>query len=364
MTIAATIYSIIYFVLFLTGRTGIFLHSRKERTAFNSTSSITLREITLIIPFRNEEHRISPLLHALLRSNKLPRHIIFVNDHSTDGTAKIISSTLQPIRFQILHAEQEGKKSAILTGVKHAATKYILTMDADVSFQENYFSLLERLKNADMHVLPVRMTARGWKKIFEMDVYMVNSLNLIADGFSRPLAASGANLLFSTSSFREVSSYPSHAHLLSGDDQFLLADFNRVKKEIFLHSTAQLAVSTPAPASLKEFFSQRLRWIQKTPSVPDRLALKFGAVQLISTVFFLLLLVGTIIQADLLLFVLLLGIKCLLDALLVSPYFLRLEKQNLLSLLPVYELMLPVYTILLGFASLFVRPTWKGRKTK
>lgn len=363
MTIAVVTYSIIYLVLFLAGRTGIFRHARKEQAAFNSTGSIALREITLIVPFRNEEHRILPLLHALLRSGELPRHIIFVDDHSTDKTVAIISSTLQPIRFQILHAEQEGKKSAILTGVKHSATKYILTMDADVSFPENYFSALEYLKTADMHVLPVRMTARGWKKIFEMDVYMVNSLNLIANGFSRTITASGANLLFNTASFREVSSYPSHAHLLSGDDQFLLADFNRAKKEVFLHSTAQLAVSTPAPASLKEFFSQRLRWIQKTPSVPDRLALKFGAIQLIATVFFLFLLAATAIQANSLLFVFLLGIKCLLDALLVSPYFLRLEKQNLLSLLPVYELILPVYTMVLGFASLFVKPTWKGRKT-
>lgn len=363
MTVAIVLYLSIYFGLFLTGRIGIYLHSKKEQQAFTGKKRISLRELTVIVPFRNEEHRILPLLNSLLNSRELPFQLLFVDDHSTDKTAEILVTQLNKTRFQLVQSEGEGKKSAILTGINHSKTAYILTLDADVSFPENYFTFLRHLKSADMHILPVKMSSTGWKKLFELDVYMVNSLNLIADGFSRPVAASGANLLFSKTAFEENNSFLSHLHIPSGDDQFLLADFNRANKEIYLHSNAQLAVTTPVPGSFSEFISQRLRWIKKTPSVPDRFAMKLGIVQLFVTLAFIALLICTMLQSSSFLFISLIAAKCFLDTLLVSPYFLRLEKQKLISLLPLYELIFPIYTVFLGILACFVKPVWKGRKT-
>lgn len=363
MTTWIITYCLFYLGLLLVGRIGIYRHFRKEEKSFQDNNTISLEEITLVVPFRNEEKRIKPLLDSILNSEELPAAILFVDDNSTDNTVGLIRSYLKKDLSRILKSEEHGKKAAIRKGINHAGTPFILTMDADVRFLPDYFSGLKQLKQGDLHIFPVTMSASGWKKLFEMDVYMVNSLNLVANGLFRPIAASGANLLFRKEVFEAVDSYPAHKHILSGDDQFLLADFNKKGKEIHLHPDYHLSVNTPAPASLKELISQRSRWILKTPEVRDSFAIKIGSIQMVTTFLFFGLIIGSLVQQNYLLFFILLAVKTISDFLLAKPYFTGIKKQGLLFLIPVYELILPIYTLFLGSIFLFFKPKWKGRNT-
>lgn len=355
-------YCALYTILIIFGRIGISRHFRRRRKQqVKEDSGIPLTMISVIIPFRNEEKRIIPLLTSILESDELPARFIFVDDHSTDNTIQQIRSQLSNYPITLLTSKGAGKKAALQTGIAHAETAYLLTLDADVAFHPDYFTAVKKLSPADMHILPVQMSSRGWKQLFELDVYMVNSINLAVDGYSRPIAASGANLLFSKSAFEEVGSYLSHAHISSGDDQFLLADFNHAKKNISLHTEAILSVQTPVPESFRELINQRVRWIQKTPAVRDSLALKIGAIQVVMTLLFLILAVWSIYQYNVLLSILLLGTKIKTDHFFVSPYFSSIKKQGLLYWLPVYELLFPFYMLLLAILSLFFQLHWKGR---
>lgn len=353
--ISVLIYCLIYFSLAIVGFIGIFRYLRKQ---YVQEPTISLSEITVIIPFRNEENRILSLLQSLNQAKELPASILFIDDHSSDNTVEIIKNQLT-IPHQIIASSENGKKQAIALGIELAQTEYILTLDADVWFESDYFSKLKQLKSADMHILPVKMSANGWKKLFELDVYMINGINLIATGLKRPIAASGANLLFSKNVYLTSNSLSSHAHIASGDDQFLLADFVKQKKEIQLHGDAKFAVTTDVPTTLKELISQRLRWILKTPKVPDSFALKIGFIQLTTTISFLVL--GILTATNPLYFLILLGIKTMLDSALMACYFRKIGKFNYLFLIPIYEVILPIYTILLAILALFFKPKWKGR---
>lgn len=357
-----SLYGVLYFILLIIGLTGLNRHKKKQ-TNFHENKKIGLDNLTLIIPFRNEENRINQLLQSILQSNQLPNSIIFVDDHSDDNTVKLIESTLtKKVNYTILKSNEKGKKGAIKTGIEKAITSFILTMDADISFDSNYFSEIEKLAAIDMHILPVLMTSNGWHKLFELDVYFVNGLNTIADGLKHPIAASGANLLFKRESYNLYNSYSNHAHILSGDDQFLLADFNRVNLDIQLHSNHSLSALTPVPQTIKELLSQRLRWISKTPLVPDFFAVKIGIIQTVSTVLFLSLVISTLITKEYNLLLIIWFYKSFIDLLLISTYFKNIKKQELLFLTPVYKLILPFYSLLLVILSIFYKPTWKGRK--
>lgn len=356
-------YCIIYLILFFIGRIGIHLLLKNEKQLFDQNDSISLEEITLLIPFRNEEKRIKPLLESLLNSTELPKEIIFIDDHSTDQSIQLIESTLYGKPFRIVKSDENGKKAAIQLGVSVSETTFMLTMDADVWFNSNYFTETKQLKQSDLCILPVSMKSKGWQKIFELDVYMANSINIIASGLKHPIMASGANLLFKKAAYTEHHSITKHQHILSGDDQFLLADFVQNDKEIHVSTNANLSITTPSPSTVSELIAQRLRWIQKTPFVPDSFALKIGIIQLTVTVIFLLLSLGCIIEGEFMNLLILFAIKTILDILLVSPYLIRIKKLGMLSLLPVYEIIFPFYTLFLAFLSLFYQPKWKGRKT-
>lgn len=362
MITVVAIYCFLYVTLLITGVIGIWKYFGEKEFLYNENGQISLDDITLIIPFRNEEKRISPLLSSLKDSKELPSQIIFIDDHSTDKTEQIIRSSLMHTPFDFVQSQKQGKKHAIGAGIKKAKNAYILTMDADVCFKADYFSELKSLPLVDMHILPVKMTSKGWKILFELDIYMINGLNLVTTGLKRPIAASGANLLFRKTAYETVSSLHEHSHILSGDDQFLLSDFNKNGQIVALQAESKFAVSTPVPGSLNELLSQRLRWIKKTPNVKDSFATKIGIIQLSTIFFFFLLSLWLLSASQFTLFLILFAIKSAADLLLVAPYFSEIKKQGLLFLIPIYEFILPVYTITLSIMTLFHKPSWKGRR--
>jgi len=94
-------------------------------------------DLSIVIPFYNEEKSIEPLYHEILNVLvKLEKsfEIIFIDDGSTDTSYDIVYSLQQRdprislIRFQ----SNRGKAAAINAGFKRAAGSIVFTMDADL----------------------------------------------------------------------------------------------------------------------------------------------------------------------------------------------------------------------------------------
>jgi cellulose synthase/poly-beta-1,6-N-acetylglucosamine synthase-like glycosyltransferase len=344
---------------------GWFRQQVKEKKAQNSR--VLLEEITLIIPFRDEAHRLEGLLSSIVSSDRQVNSYIFVNDHSSDDSVALIKKKLQgfPILIIDLPSGLSGKKQAIKFGIHQAQTNYILTLDADVSFEKNYLNALTNLESADLYILPVLMKADNFfHSFFEFDVLLINALNAWVSGWCRPIVASGANLLISKSSYETCSRFSLHENIASGDDVYLMKDLREENKEILLSTSSQLLVITETPRSWREFLNQRIRWIAKTGHVNDPLANSIGIGQAIFAMGFLALIIFLLISSNYGLFWALFGIKCLLDFIFFSPYFKRFKRFNALMLLPIYQVSFPFYQFLLLFLLPFFKPTWKGRQTR
>ena len=211
----------------------------------------------------------------------------------------------------------------------------------------------------DFLVLPVSMPGKNISQIFfELDYQYLNALNVAVSGHTKPIVASGANLLFSKEAFEEVDSFEDHADVASGDDVFLLLDFKRGKKEIELALHPDLQVTTEVPKTWDAFFQQRLRWIGKSRKVGDKLAYYLGVIGIVYHVGFWLMF---FIDASWKQLLLLTIVKVILDAFVLLPYLFILKRAWIGFFLPFFSLVYPIYMLMILVMTMFYEPEWKGR---
>lgn len=103
----------------------------------------------LITPARNEEGYIEMTIKSVVSQTVLPKKWVIVSDGSTDRTEEIVSSYLEKYKFiQLVRTPGENKRNfgskvdAFNAGyekVKDIEHDFIGNLDADVSFEPNYF---------------------------------------------------------------------------------------------------------------------------------------------------------------------------------------------------------------------------------
>lgn len=364
------ILSIIFFVLYLiligtVIGVGFYRQLTKERSYFSEGQKIDVADLIVLIPYRNEAHRIQPLLRAIGRLKTLPQEFIFIDDHSDDGTDEVIRKELEIENYRILSSpvNNAGKKRALRFGTANSESKYILTWDADVEVEPDYFEHISQLGEADMYVLPaVMLPEKFLEHFYEIDLVLVTAANAGLSGLKRPIMASGANLLYKRSTFHQVDDLESHIHAASGDDTYLLRDFRENEASVRLVSDRRCAITTETPRSFKEFIDQRLRWIGKTNDIKDHLSTTLALSQALLTVGFFAILTYLILTGDWLFLVTVFGLKVLIDMLLFQAYFSRLKRLGSWFLIPIYELLFPIYTLIIAVLLTFYKPKWKGRE--
>jgi dolichol-phosphate mannosyltransferase len=95
--------------------------------------SITL--LSVVVPVRNEEGNIEPLIAEIdaALSGMVSHEIIYVDDGSTDSTAKVLqeAKARYPQLRVLHHARSCGQSTAVRSGVKAARGDWIATLDGD-----------------------------------------------------------------------------------------------------------------------------------------------------------------------------------------------------------------------------------------
>lgn len=91
-------------------------------------------DISVVVPVKNEEDNIEPLVSEICASLAGQQfEIIYVDDGSTDNTwlvlRKLMATT--PGLRVVRHKRSCGQSTAVLTGVMHAAAPLVVTLDGD-----------------------------------------------------------------------------------------------------------------------------------------------------------------------------------------------------------------------------------------
>jgi biofilm PGA synthesis N-glycosyltransferase PgaC len=234
------------------------------------TEAMRLDRISVLVPFHNEALRIPKLLKSLNHQTVFSDRIelIFVDDHSTDGSVEVIKDLLK-VPFRVVRSESDkGKKHAIHQGVLHAQHDYILTLDADVELKQYYLERLLECPVADLTILPVEMT--GATLFEDLAVIEFKWLQVLTFGSKNPILCNGANLLFSKLEYLSAFRSRTDFDLASGDDAFLLQNFMRYKRRIARVNTEELTARTESPHTLSELLKQRKRWVGKFNRMADK----------------------------------------------------------------------------------------------
>lgn len=93
--------------------------------------------VSIIIPTRNEEDNIAPLLEGISKTlaGRAPdTEVIFIDDGSTDRTRENICAYSGPLQIRLIcRDEVTGLATAVLAGAKVARGELLVIMDADLS---------------------------------------------------------------------------------------------------------------------------------------------------------------------------------------------------------------------------------------
>ena len=91
--------------------------------------------ISVVIPVFNESGNIGGLVREVIQHLRgvVPFDVICVDDHSDDDTREVLAALKEevPELRVLLHHRRCGQSTAIRTGVKHALSPWIVTLDGD-----------------------------------------------------------------------------------------------------------------------------------------------------------------------------------------------------------------------------------------
>ncbi|MCW5899344.1 MAG: glycosyltransferase [Flavobacteriales bacterium] len=341
--------------------------------------------ITVIVPARDAGGTLIPLLQDL-HAQDLPGaafEVLVVDDHSTDGTARVVRDMMHrwPGLKYLALADTQGKKAALEAGVAQARGDLIVVTDADVRCGPRRLAAIARhwaTNRPAMLLLPVHTTGgRGFLAWLQRKEQL--ALQGVALGSARmgsPLLANGANMAFAREAFLRVGGYTGD-RWASGDDMSLLARMRAHRWPVDVLVDREAAVRTAPERTWWAFFAQRLRWAGKMRghraiggTVTSSIALLFpwalavltwwaiSHVQVGQGLFYTSVLIGA-------------------AWLLWSLPIIRLEQASMRSFrsdtgpaeggdgpLPtlVAMFLFTLYAPVIAVLSIFVRPTWKGRR--
>jgi biofilm PGA synthesis N-glycosyltransferase PgaC len=364
MGVVALIIFGLYFVSMLA-----LLYGWEKALSRPVVSSTTQQSITVIVPMRNEEQNFSQSTQSIANQNyaadKL--QIIFVNDHSTDNTAAIFSSSA-PENFLLISLldGDSGKKTAITRGIERARGSIIVTTDADCQHDPNWIQAINnQFAKSDVQMVVGSVAIKS--NSFFSTLQAIEFSSLIGSGASLlqwniPAMANGANLAFRREAFEVVGGYQGNEHIASGDDEFLLRKIHQAfPNGVTFNHDATSVVRTDAQQSLLAFFQQRLRWASKWKHNTNGLSTGIAIAASLFQVAFVGLLIAVAICPHRPLQLILLS-KMALDG--IFLWRVSAFTKSKFSFLPflLLEFIYPIYVIVIALLSQFFPYSWKGRK--
>ena len=125
----------------------------------NNTFDREFVDITVVLPAVNERENVSsllPRLKSIFTREKLTYKILLIDGNSTDGTREVAES----FGARVLPERRPGYAGALTTGFAEAKGNYILTLDADMSHDPEFFTKMWRARTRADIVIASRY-ARG-----------------------------------------------------------------------------------------------------------------------------------------------------------------------------------------------------------
>ena len=203
-------------------------YSTRESLETHSAESVSLPEVTVLIPVRNEASTIVKSLSAL-KDHDPKLKIILIDDQSIDNTVELASST-EIENLIILSGTQlpsgwSGKLWALEQGLKYIDTDYLLLIDADIILKPGLITrILHKAKKYDIKLVSLMAHLRmvsSWERLlmpaFVFFFKLLYPFHLSNLPNSRIAAAAGGCMLLETKILKELGGFKSIRNALIDD---------------------------------------------------------------------------------------------------------------------------------------------------
>lgn len=355
-----------YVITVVTMIVGYYKQLKESKVIIDNPSIV---KISVVIAARNEENNIGKCLSSIV--NQKVHHddfeIIVINDHSTDNTLKIVEDFKKD--YKNVHcyslSETSSKKAAIKFGVSKCLHEVVVITDADCEVPINWLSLISSKFNNNLSLLvaPIQLIPKGglFGAFQELDMFALQGFTFGSLAYNNPILINAANMAFNKVDY--VANYPHKTeNTPSGDDMFLLEQFKKHKKHINGFLNSNLIVKTKSEKTLIDFLHQRVRWTSKSKYYRDSWIQYFGVLTFLTNLALVFICLHLIlVEQNRGVYIILLLTKWLIDFILlflVSSFFKR--RKVLIYFLPV-QVIYPVYILVVGVLSNFLKIRWKGR---
>ena len=373
MTFALIGITLIY--LFIIGRF-VLGFDKVEDFKFEETEPKTT--FTIVIPFRNEAENLPNLMQSLSELDYPSElfEIILVDDDSEDESLAAIKRFLDSARNDIKIIENERnsespKKDAITTAIKRSKYDWILTTDADCTFNKEWLHTLDAFikeKQLKMVVGPVTYTiTNSFLERFQiLDFMSLIGATIGGFGIGKPFLCNGANLCYPKEVFNSLNGFKGNDTIASGDDIFLMEKILQKHPEAVAYLKHPKAiVSTKPQNSLSNLISQRKRWAAKTSSYSNAFGKLVGAIVLLMNFS---LLAGVFLGIFGVFTFKMIGyiflIKFCIDLLLIFKAANFLNQTKHLSAYAFSSILYPFFNVYIAITAWYSGYTWKGRSFK
>lgn len=240
--------------------------------------------VTVIVPARNEAFNIRRCLNSLSRQAYPNYEILVVDDHSTDATAEIVQQmATETPGVRLLQLQDNTpcaapKKHAIAWGIAACSSEIIATIDADCEAPPLWLATLISTFEPTVGMVAGPVIYHKEKNLFEK-LQALEFLGLVTAGAGslgagQPIIANGANLAYRRVAFEAVKGFEGIDHLASGDDDLLMQKIAFQTKWQVRFVSGEAIVRTHPVSTLRQFFTQRIRWASKA-KIYKGLSIKF-----------------------------------------------------------------------------------------
>ena len=234
----------------------------------------SLPKVSLLLAFRNEAHRIRPLLVSIVELNYPGEKIefILVDDHSEDYSAELIREFAfchsLPVKVLSLPPGKTGKKAAIALARQYASSDFLFFTDADARLPPDWIGQMlccMQQSGASMVCSEIGLESGGhlFQEMEMLEQAALVAISAAALAAGKPFLCNGAGYLITSDAFDLASRLATSEKFPGGDDVLLLHSVHKAGLKTAYCRMNHSMVWLDTSSGFTDFLQQRIRWGSK-----------------------------------------------------------------------------------------------------
>ena len=225
--------------------------------------------ISVVIAARNEEKNIANCLESLQKQSCSENNyeVIVVDDHSEDKTCEFVKDYDKKINnFSCLTSPEgeNGKRKALIYGLKNAKGRYIFHTDADCIVPRSWLNSLSCFLDKGYSIIGgftlVNFREKIIHKIQALDWMYIQSVGTAISRIYKPFSLFGNNIAFKREDYEQTGGYEKMEREYLIDYQLVQQMMKKRGNKGILILNRDTVVFTNPLSTWKEYLAQRKRW--------------------------------------------------------------------------------------------------------